>query len=306
MTSKLLSTLMSSTAGRSRLLTVSEVIVIPLNRKGGLRISFYLIVSELDPKSLHNLDHCHPIRENPYMRLLRFEKVAQIRIEPHDRSDIHYHVSSVYHGMVSGPYGGNWSPKGSFEQVQPVELMRDRSNILRDGDGKRLEWPEQDWRKILAGMQDFFLHPPTRKRYERSTPKTELLKSVGPFKDHPYLVDMARLIPWVAGAGWVWQLEKRNYKKMKAIKAEEAVNATRLQAAVKADEVSVAEDEDVVSGVEPDTDAYAGDSEPEVESAEQSDSEDSESEPKMLEERATELDTFLDNLPLRMILRNLD
>jgi hypothetical protein len=300
---RFLSTLMSLPAGRSRLLTVSEVKVIPLSQKAVLKVFFCLPVSELDPKSLRHLDHCHPIRENPYTRLLRFEKVAQIRIEPHDRSDIHYHISSVSHGMISGPYGGNWSPNGSFERVYPVELMRDRSNILRDGDGKRLEWPEQDWRKILAGMQDFFLHPPTRKRYDRSTPKTELLKSVGPFKDHPYLVDMARWIPWVAGAGWMWQLIKRHDKK-EAIEAEEAANAARLQAAVEADDIPAAEDEDAVSEVEPDTEAYAADSEPEIE--EQSDSEGSEPEPKMLAERATELDTFLDNLPLRMILRNLD
>lgn len=213
--------------------------------------------------------------------------------------------------MVSGPYGGNWSPKGSFERVTPVELMRDRWNILRDGDGKRLEWPEQDWRKILAGMQDFFLRPPTRKRCDRSTPKTELLKSVGPFRDHPYLVDIARWIPWAAGAGWMWQLWKRYDGKMDALEAigafeaaeaEKAANVASQQATMEPDKLSAAEDEGAVSEVEPDTEA--ADSEPEIE--EQSNSEDSEPELKMLEERATELDTFLDNFFLRMILRNLD
>lgn len=186
-----------------------------------------LIVSELDPRSIPYLRQCRPLAENPYIRLLRFEKVAHIRIVP-SLSDMQYKIGSVLHGMISGPYGGNWSGEGSFERVRPLEIMRDRSYILRNGDGERLEWPEQEWKKILAEVQDMFLHPPTRKRYDRSTNTTELLKKVGPFQDHPYIVDIARIVPWVAGAGWLWLAGSKAIAKDKA--AEEAANAASQDA----------------------------------------------------------------------------
>ena len=214
--------------------------------------------------------------------------------------------------MISGPFGGNRSKTGSFERVYPVEIMRDRSHVLRDGDGKRLDWPEKDWERLLASVQDMFLHPPTRKRYDyRPATKTELLKSVGPFKDHPYLVDMARWVPWVAGAGWAWLWASRKDTKKaaeKAAKADENIDYTSAAQGKMQDSqywTNVWDNEAALR-----YDNSVEDTEQEVQSDEYVNDIDSEPEAKRLEQPKIDgmdgLYRAFDNVPLHVILHGLD
>jgi hypothetical protein len=270
-----------------------------------------LVVSELDSRLIPHLQKCQPLQENPYIRLLRFEKVAHICIIP-SSSRMHYKIGSVLHGMISGPFGGNRSKTGSFERVYPVEIMRDRSHVLRDGDGKRLDWPEKDWERLLASVQDMFLHPPTRKRYDyRPATKTELLKSVGPFKDHPYLVDMARWVPWVAGAGWAWLWASRKDTKKaaeKAAKADENIDYTSAAQGKMQDSqywTNVWDNEAALR-----YDNSVEDTEQEVQSDEYVNDIDSEPEAKRLEQPKIDgmdgLYRAFDSVPLHVILHGLD
>jgi hypothetical protein len=115
-----------------------------------------------------------------------------------------YEVGSVEHGMISGPFGENRTEEGVFQRAQPVEIIRDRSCILRDGDGIRLQWPETTWRCLFATVEDSIFDPPTRENYNHHTRTVDLLKCAGPFKDHPYLVDIIRLLPVAVVGGLAW------------------------------------------------------------------------------------------------------
>jgi hypothetical protein len=112
------------------------------------------LVMEVNLDTSQGLYKCHPLDRNPYLSLLRFEKVSHYRITQKNFKGRYKPMGSAT-GMVSAPYGVTWSG-GTYKQWHPETLILDPQGTFRDENGERLEQPKSTWRRLLTDLDDFF------------------------------------------------------------------------------------------------------------------------------------------------------
>lgn len=93
--------------------------------------------------------------------------------------------------MITGPYGVTLS-KGSFKQLRPTELIRDRRGIWRDGNGQRLKQPKSPLHLLFAELHDFFFRT-SRGDFDYQLPTSKLIrlaadKPATKIMEHPFAV----------------------------------------------------------------------------------------------------------------------
>lgn len=105
--------------------------------------------------------------------MVRFDKFTEYSIVP--KSDKYNYIpKDAAAGITRGPYGMRLS-HGSFELLQPIELIRDHFGVWRDGDGERLEQPKSTSSLLLAQILDFFVRT-NRGNFRYKVPTGKLMK----------------------------------------------------------------------------------------------------------------------------------
>lgn len=107
---------------------------------------------------------------------MRFDKTTSYGIIP--ASDkYNYKPSRLASGMIRGPYGLKIF-NGKSKLLEPIELIRDRHGVWRDGNGYRLELPKSTFRLLKAELRDFFDRT-SREDFDYRVPAWKLFKLVG-------------------------------------------------------------------------------------------------------------------------------
>jgi hypothetical protein len=121
---------------------------------------------------------CQTLYRSPCSNLARLDKITNYSIVPTtDDKDYKVKVESGAYGMIKGLYGVN-SINGDVECLRPMELIKDKSGIWRNGDGARLEQPKSSTSRFWMGIEDLF-GGASRESFRYHLPTWQLVELAG-------------------------------------------------------------------------------------------------------------------------------
>jgi hypothetical protein len=118
------------------------------------------------------LSRCQYSDTNPYLCLVRFEKISHYTVTQKDFRG-RYRPTGLAYGIITFPYGTVWK-NGFPEHLKSVSQIRDPSGVLRDEYGNRVEKPKSTWQSLVANFEDFFGRT-SKASYSYSYPTWDLL-----------------------------------------------------------------------------------------------------------------------------------
>ena len=128
-----------------------------------------------------------PVDRNPYLSLIRFDKVTSYTVIPRQSREGYKPKYSAY-GMVAGPYGVTKS-NGKFLMLKPTEIIKDKTDVWRNGNGERLEQQyKSTMDRRLADLRDLFGGRTTRHDFSYRVPTWHLFDIVGLGKVDPLVL----------------------------------------------------------------------------------------------------------------------
>lgn len=144
----------SSMFVKNRLPTVgsSRPVFVPLSERSLTKPSIETVI-ERDPDVLSRVKKCMSLEQNPYISLIRFDKITKYKVV---RDYIPNYVNHRYkpmgnaHGMSAGPYGVTVH-NNELVALKPTVLIIDSSYIWRNKYGEQLRG-----KSIASAKNEFF------------------------------------------------------------------------------------------------------------------------------------------------------